>query len=130
MLNAVLHAPLTFFELTPTGRSVSVVMMHVRILTLLDSILNLFSRDTYVVDMILARVWSSSLLCRFPSERCSQVIQNTVRTLAVTAMILVVIAYSFPLFVRDWFTCAWLGCCSCLLSLLLSLFLRGSTCKS
>ncbi|KAI0731222.1 metal resistance protein YCF1 [Earliella scabrosa] len=64
MLNAVLHAPLTFFELTPTGR-----------------ILNLFSRDTYVVDMILARV-----------------IQGTVRTLAVTAMILVVIAYSFPLF--------------------------------
>ncbi|RDX54318.1 metal resistance protein YCF1 [Lentinus brumalis] len=64
MLNAVMHAPLTFFELTPTGR-----------------ILNLFSRDTYVVDMILARV-----------------IQNTVRTLATTAMILVVIGYSFPLF--------------------------------
>ncbi|TBU30707.1 metal resistance protein YCF1 [Dichomitus squalens] len=64
MLNAVMHSPLTFFELTPTGR-----------------ILNLFSRDTYVVDMILARV-----------------IQNTVRTLATTAMIIIVIGYSFPLF--------------------------------
>ncbi|KAI0352362.1 metal resistance protein YCF1 [Trametes cingulata] len=64
MLNAIMHAPLTFFELTPTGR-----------------ILNLFSRDTYVVDMILARV-----------------IQNSVRTLCVTAMIVVVIGYSFPLF--------------------------------
>ncbi|KAI0629229.1 metal resistance protein YCF1 [Trametes polyzona] len=64
MLDAIMHAPLTFFELTPTGR-----------------ILNLFSRDTYVVDMILARV-----------------IQNSVRTLCVTAMIVVVIGYSFPLF--------------------------------
>ncbi|KAI0819664.1 metal resistance protein YCF1 [Trametes gibbosa] len=64
MLNAIMHAPLTFFELTPTGR-----------------ILNLFSRDTYVVDMILARV-----------------IQGSVRTLCVTAMIVVVIGYSFPLF--------------------------------
>ncbi|KAH9852113.1 metal resistance protein YCF1 [Lenzites betulinus] len=64
MLDAIMHAPLTFFELTPTGR-----------------ILNLFSRDTYVVDMILARV-----------------IQNSVRTLLATAMIVVVIGYSFPLF--------------------------------
>ncbi|KAI0675473.1 metal resistance protein YCF1 [Trametes maxima] len=64
MLNAIMHAPLSFFELTPTGR-----------------ILNLFSRDTYVVDMMLARV-----------------IQGSVRTLCVTAMIVVVIGYSFPLF--------------------------------
>ncbi|OBZ66416.1 Metal resistance protein YCF1 [Grifola frondosa] len=64
MLQAVIRAPLTFFELTPTGR-----------------ILNLFSRDTYVVDQILARV-----------------IQNVVRTLCVTAMIVLVIGYSFPLF--------------------------------
>ncbi|CDO77661.1 hypothetical protein BN946_scf184969.g12 [Trametes cinnabarina] len=64
MLNAIMHAPLSFFELTPTGR-----------------ILNLFSRDTYVVDMILARV-----------------IQNSVRTLCTTAMIVIVIGYSFPLF--------------------------------
>ena len=56
---------MSFFEQTPTGR-----------------ILNLFSRDTYVVDQILARV-----------------IQNVVRTLFVTAMIVIVIGYSFPLFV-------------------------------
>lgn len=64
MLHAVMRAPLSFFELTPTGR-----------------ILNLFSRDTYVVDQIIARV-----------------MQNTIRTLCVTAMILFVIGYSFPLF--------------------------------
>ncbi|EMD38835.1 hypothetical protein CERSUDRAFT_92869 [Gelatoporia subvermispora B] len=64
MLYAVMRAPLSFFELTPTGR-----------------ILNLFSRDTYVVDQILARV-----------------IQNSVRTLCVTAMIVLVIGWSFPLF--------------------------------
>ncbi|CCL99693.1 uncharacterized protein FIBRA_01714 [Fibroporia radiculosa] len=64
MLHSVMRAPLSFFELTPTGR-----------------ILNLFSRDTYVVDQIIARV-----------------VQNTVRTTCVTAMIVVVIGYSFPLF--------------------------------
>ncbi len=45
-------------------------------------ILNLFSRDIYVVDQILARV-----------------IQNVVRTLCTTTMIVAVIGYSFPLFV-------------------------------
>ncbi|KAF7790029.1 hypothetical protein EIP86_000977 [Pleurotus ostreatoroseus] len=64
MLHAVIRAPMTFFETTPTGR-----------------ILNLFSRDTYVVDQILARV-----------------IQNVVRTLCTTAMIIFVIGWSFPLF--------------------------------
>lgn len=39
MLNAVLRAPLAYFEATPTGRT-----------------LNLFSRDMYVVDSVLARV--------------------------------------------------------------------------
>ncbi|KAG2139678.1 ABC transporter type 1, transmembrane domain-containing protein [Suillus clintonianus] len=53
-----------FFETTPTGR-----------------ILNLFSRDTYVVDQILARV-----------------IQNMVRTSAVCASIVLVIGFSFPPF--------------------------------
>ncbi|TFY68212.1 hypothetical protein EVJ58_g1149 [Rhodofomes roseus] len=64
MLNAVMRAPLSFFELTPTGR-----------------ILNLFSRDTYVVDQIIARVT-----------------QNTVRTACVTGIIVLVIGTSFPLF--------------------------------
>ncbi|KIP05505.1 hypothetical protein PHLGIDRAFT_128871 [Phlebiopsis gigantea 11061_1 CR5-6] len=64
MLYAVMRAPMSFFEQTPTGR-----------------ILNLFSRDTYVVDQILARV-----------------IQNVVRTLFVTLMIVLVIGYSFPFF--------------------------------
>ncbi|KAI0725334.1 metal resistance protein YCF1 [Fomitopsis betulina] len=64
MLNAVMRAPLSFFELTPSGR-----------------ILNLFSRDTYVVDQIMARV-----------------IQGTIRTACVTAIIVLVIGASFPLF--------------------------------
>ncbi|TFK44584.1 metal resistance protein YCF1 [Crucibulum laeve] len=64
MLGALMRAPLSFFELTPTGR-----------------ILNLFSRDTYVVDQILARV-----------------IQGLCRTLAVCLSIVVVIGASFPPF--------------------------------
>ncbi|KAF9054330.1 multidrug resistance-associated ABC transporter [Panaeolus papilionaceus] len=64
MLEALLAAPLSFFELTPTGR-----------------ILNLFSRDTYVVDQILGRV-----------------IQGLCRTVAVCLSILVVIGASFPPF--------------------------------
>nr|UYV50462.1 YCF1 [Agaricus brasiliensis] len=39
MLDALIKAPLSFFELTPTGR-----------------VLNLFSRDVYVTDQILGRV--------------------------------------------------------------------------
>lgn len=64
MLDSLLRAPLSFFELTPTGR-----------------ILNLFSRDIYVVDQILARV-----------------ISGLSRTLAVCLSIAVVIGCSFPLF--------------------------------
>ncbi|KDR65747.1 hypothetical protein GALMADRAFT_232908 [Galerina marginata CBS 339.88] len=64
MLESLMRAPLSFFELTPTGR-----------------ILNLFSRDTYVVDQILARV-----------------IQGLCRTLAVCLSIVVVIGTSFPPF--------------------------------
>jgi ABC-type multidrug transport system fused ATPase/permease subunit len=44
MLSAVMRAPLSFFELTPTGR-----------------ILNLFSRDIYTVDSILGRVIQNTL---------------------------------------------------------------------
>ncbi|KAK0202906.1 P-loop containing nucleoside triphosphate hydrolase protein [Desarmillaria ectypa] len=64
MLEALIHAPLSFFELTPTGR-----------------ILNLFSRDTYVIDQILGRA-----------------IQNLCRTLAVCVFIVLVIGTSFPFF--------------------------------
>jgi ATP-binding cassette subfamily C (CFTR/MRP) protein 1 len=42
MLRSILRAPLSFFELTPMGR-----------------ILNLFSRDIYVIDSILNRVIQS-----------------------------------------------------------------------
>lgn len=64
MLKAVFRAPLSFFELTPSGR-----------------ILNLFSRDTYVVDQVLVRVLGSFF-----------------RTLAVCVSIVVVIGGSFPPF--------------------------------
>ncbi|THH19236.1 hypothetical protein EW146_g1884 [Bondarzewia mesenterica] len=74
MLNSVIRAPLTFFELTPSGR-----------------IMNLFSRDTYVVDQILARV-----------------IQSLVRTAASCAGIVVVIGASFPLFLIAVVPLGWL----------------------
>lgn len=41
MLFAVIRAPLSFFEQTPMGR-----------------IMNLFSRDQYVIDEVLIRVFS------------------------------------------------------------------------
>ncbi|KJA15567.1 hypothetical protein HYPSUDRAFT_48272 [Hypholoma sublateritium FD-334 SS-4] len=64
MLDSLMRAPLSFFELTPTGR-----------------LLNLFSRDMYVVDQILARV-----------------IQGLCRTLAICLSIVAVIGSSFPPF--------------------------------
>lgn len=73
MLHSVMRAPLSFFETTPTGR-----------------ILNLFSRDTYVVDQILARV-----------------IQNLIRTSAVCASIVLVIGISFPPFLIAVIPLAW-----------------------
>ncbi|KAH7888221.1 P-loop containing nucleoside triphosphate hydrolase protein, partial [Phlebopus sp. FC_14] len=73
MLDSVMHAPLSFFEMTPTGR-----------------ILNLFSRDTYVVDQILARV-----------------IQNMIRTSATCASIVLVISFSFPPFLIAVVPLAW-----------------------
>ncbi|THU99163.1 multidrug resistance-associated ABC transporter [Dendrothele bispora CBS 962.96] len=73
MLDALIRAPLSFFELTPTGR-----------------ILNLFSRDIYVVDQILARVF-----------------QNTWRTLTTTLFIVIVIGSSFPLFLLSIIPLGW-----------------------
>ncbi|KAG1817496.1 P-loop containing nucleoside triphosphate hydrolase protein [Suillus subaureus] len=73
MLHSVMRAPLSFFETTPTGR-----------------ILNLFSRDTYVVDQILARV-----------------IQNMIRTSTGCASIILVIGFSFPPFLIAVVPLAW-----------------------
>ncbi|KAJ3985950.1 multidrug resistance-associated ABC transporter [Lentinula detonsa] len=64
MLDGLIRAPLSFFELTPTGR-----------------IMNLFSRDIYVVDGILARV-----------------ISMTFRMFVSTCSIVIVIGSSFPPF--------------------------------
>ncbi|KAF8513407.1 P-loop containing nucleoside triphosphate hydrolase protein [Hysterangium stoloniferum] len=64
MLLAVMRAPLSFFEQTPTGRT-----------------LNLFSRDTYVVDQILANV-----------------IANLFRTGSQICGIIVVLCSTFPVF--------------------------------
>ncbi|KAK7061125.1 hypothetical protein VNI00_000861 [Paramarasmius palmivorus] len=73
MLDALLRAPLSYFELTPSGR-----------------ILNLFSRDIYVVDQILARMF-----------------QNLFRTLATTLFIVSVIGVSFPAFLIFIIPLAW-----------------------
>ncbi|KAI6099033.1 hypothetical protein F5141DRAFT_1144217 [Pisolithus sp. B1] len=73
MLNSVLHAPLSFFDLTPTGR-----------------IMNLFSRDIYVVDQVLGRV-----------------MMNLLRTSAICISILLVITFSFPPFVLVVIPLAW-----------------------
>ncbi|KAJ7126538.1 P-loop containing nucleoside triphosphate hydrolase protein [Mycena crocata] len=73
MLNSLMNAPLSFFELTPTGRT-----------------LNLFSRDIYVVDQLLARF-----------------IQNLFRTGLVCLSIFIVIGASFPLFLVSIIPLGW-----------------------
>ncbi|PPQ65474.1 hypothetical protein CVT26_000114 [Gymnopilus dilepis] len=73
MLQSLICAPLSFFELTPTGR-----------------ILNLFSRDVYVVDQVLPRV-----------------VQGLFRTLAVCLSIVVVIGSSFPPFLLALLPLGW-----------------------
>ncbi|KAI0272641.1 hypothetical protein BC834DRAFT_840866 [Gloeopeniophorella convolvens] len=74
MLNSVIRAPLTFFELTPSGR-----------------ILNLFTKDTNVVDQVLART-----------------IQFMIRTLCSCIGIVVVIGSSFPPFLIAIIPLGWL----------------------
>lgn len=56
MLESVMKAPLSFFETTPTGRYYDLPICLGHTLTEGRRILNLFSRDVYVVDLILARV--------------------------------------------------------------------------
>ncbi|KAF8271622.1 metal resistance protein YCF1 [Lactarius quietus] len=74
MLHSVLRAPLTFFELTPSGR-----------------VLNLFTKDTNVVDQVLARM-----------------IQFVVRTSCSSIGIVVVIGSSFPPFLITIIPLGWL----------------------
>ncbi|KAL4067103.1 P-loop containing nucleoside triphosphate hydrolase protein [Scleroderma yunnanense] len=73
MLNSVLHAPLSFFDTTPIGR-----------------VLNLFSRDIYVIDQVLA-----------------QMIMHLVRTTATCISIVLVITISFPPFTLAVLPLAW-----------------------
>ena len=90
MLNSLMHAPLSFFELTPTGRLVASTLFLIQI-HVLYRILNLFSRDTYVVDQILPRV-----------------IESLCRTFAVSLSIIVVIGSSFPPFLIIVLPLGWL----------------------
>lgn len=64
------------------------------------SILNLFTKDTNVVDQALARVSMGSILVVIPlrMSRSSQVIQFLVRTLSSSVGIIIVIGSSFPPF--------------------------------
>jgi len=59
MLHSVIRAPLTFFELTPSGRQVVLIRFCACRMTCYvcpSSVLNLFTKDTNVVDQALARV--------------------------------------------------------------------------
>ncbi|KAG7093889.1 hypothetical protein E1B28_007528 [Marasmius oreades] len=73
MLDALIRAPLGYFEITPTGR-----------------LLNLFTRDIYVVDQVLARMFG-----------------NLVRTMASTLLIIVVIGANFPAFLLSIIPLSW-----------------------
>ena len=85
-----MHAPLSFFELTPTGRLVALTLPWIQV-HVVYRILNLFSRDTYVVDQILPRV-----------------IESLCRTFAVSLSIIVVIGSSFPPFLLIVLPLGWL----------------------
>ena len=63
MLHAILRSPLSYFDSTPSGR-----------------VLNLFSRDIYVIDQVLGRV-----------------ISGFFRTCANVLGIVIVLSFSFPL---------------------------------
>ncbi|KAJ8094347.1 hypothetical protein PM082_010781 [Marasmius tenuissimus] len=73
MLDALIRTSLGYFEITPTGR-----------------ILNLFTRDVYVADQVLPRMFL-----------------NLVRTLASTTLILVVIGTTFPAFLISIIPLSW-----------------------
>jgi ATP-binding cassette subfamily C (CFTR/MRP) protein 1 len=72
-------------------------------------ILNLFTKDTNVVDQVLARVSAChNLVMTSLSERCSQVIQFVVRTSCSTIGIIIVIGSSFPPFLIAIIPLGWL----------------------
>lgn len=65
--------------------------------SLATRILNLFSRDTYVVDSILARVCTTRVSLTFLGPKiCLKVISGLVRTTALCGSILVVIGQASP----------------------------------
>jgi ABC-type multidrug transport system fused ATPase/permease subunit len=86
-----MQAPLSFFELTPTGRLVASTPFLKTHIHIVHRILNLFSRDTYVVDQVLPRV-----------------VQALCRTLAVSLSIIIVIGSSFPPFFLTVLPLGWL----------------------
>ena len=81
VLAALLRSPLSFFDTTPSGRYAS----HMRLITSFPyppfSILNVFSRDVYVVDQVLARVFS-----------------GFIRTGSMVVGTVAIVCISFPLF--------------------------------
>ncbi|GJJ11410.1 hypothetical protein Clacol_005643 [Clathrus columnatus] len=82
MLFAVMRAPLSFFEQTPAGRT-----------------LNLFSRDTYVVDQVLANIIANMFRTL---SAIGGMVMNKISfsgVLIIDSGILVVVTSSFPLFV-------------------------------
>jgi ATP-binding cassette, subfamily C (CFTR/MRP), member 1 len=83
MLHAVLRAPLSFFEQTPTGRT-----------------LNLFSRDVYVIDSVLGRVIQGMLfICIIGHvDNRRLLIIGLTRTLCMTLGIIAIIGGALPPF--------------------------------
>ncbi|KAH9830264.1 metal resistance protein YCF1 [Rhodofomes roseus] len=81
MLNSIMRAPLSFFELTPHGR-----------------IVNVASKDTYTVDQAIAK---ARLCCHHDDGLyliTSQDVEHTVRETCIGVMIVSVIGYHFPIF--------------------------------
>ena len=81
VLAALLRSPLSFFDITPSGRYVTPHASHYIIFLSSLSILNVFSRDVYVVDQVLSRVFS-----------------GFIRTGSMVVGTVVVVCVSFPLF--------------------------------
>src|SRR5258706_1121963 len=81
VLAALLRSPLSFFDITPSGRDVTPHASHYIMFLSSLSILNVFSRDVYVIDQVLARVFS-----------------GFIRTGSMVVGTVAVVCVSFPLF--------------------------------